>query len=482
MPSSIKIFPIRELLGPEPSLESQQQRNYVREGLVRVFSRVFTSAEVLGRAANISYSEMLTFAGTYLDFAIAEGFSYVAVETASMNVVGFLFVEDLGGPSKQTIKSGLVDKVEKATSDRLGAVFQTLESLHNTFKDKIGVKKIKRGQYFHILAAGAVPEVQGTGIAFAMVVRVYQDLVGRTINPFAGMLAEATGFSSQKILKNTLIPELSWMVDVKLSDFKRDDGSPLFPTAQTPTIQLSYQFAASEGSLERTFQEALLFVGSHKYLMDTMIDLQLRLFALHKRTINGNVRKPQRMMDVVGHAKYRAAKKVAKENLTRDGARQQFVNLVQQFFPEWRVMLKNIIEIPISQTTLRKLEQQLMAQRGVTGGDGENCIDVKAIWVKDKYAGVCMRCEKVKFGLLKRRHHCRSCGLVVCESCSPHRVALPKYLKIAGLHRACHNCAEAIWRQADKEAEGGYGGNQRRLNSRTKMRISGEKIRAPTIL
>jgi hypothetical protein len=243
---SIKILRLREVLGPDSSYPHLEQK-YIRDGLIRVFSRVFSSSEVLGRAAGISYEEMVNFSGPYVDFAVSEGMSYVAVESSAMNVVGFLFVEDLGGPSKTTIKSGLVERVERATSDRLGAVFQTLESLHGTFKDKMGVKKIKRNQYFHILAAGALPEVRGTGITFAMVVRVYEDLVGRLMNPFVGMLAEATGFASQKILKSTLIPELSWVVDAKLSDFKRDDGSLLFPTAQTPSIQLSYQFAASEG-------------------------------------------------------------------------------------------------------------------------------------------------------------------------------------------------------------------------------------------
>ena len=93
------------------------------------------------------------------------------------------------------------------------------------------MKKIHRNQYFHILAAGALPEVRGTGIAFAMVVRVYLDLVGRSKEPFVGMLAEATGFSSQKILQTTLIPELSWIVDVKLSDFKRG-GLAVNPVAR----------------------------------------------------------------------------------------------------------------------------------------------------------------------------------------------------------------------------------------------------------
>lgn len=39
------------------------------------------------------------------------------------------------------------------------------------------------------------------------------------------------------------------------------------------------------------------------------------------------------------------------------------------------------------------------------------------VWVPDSKAERCMRCSS-PFGLLRRRHHCRICGVVVCWSCS----------------------------------------------------------------
>lgn len=38
-------------------------------------------------------------------------------------------------------------------------------------------------------------------------------------------------------------------------------------------------------------------------------------------------------------------------------------------------------------------------------------------WVPDARAESCMRCGRL-FGLLRRRHHCRLCGRVVCADCS----------------------------------------------------------------
>eukprot|EP00730_Choanoeca_flexa_P014259 TRINITY_DN6168_c0_g1_i2.p1 TRINITY_DN6168_c0_g1~~TRINITY_DN6168_c0_g1_i2.p1 ORF type:complete len:323 (+),score=51.65 TRINITY_DN6168_c0_g1_i2:206-1174(+) len=46
-------------------------------------------------------------------------------------------------------------------------------------------------------------------------------------------------------------------------------------------------------------------------------------------------------------------------------------------------------------------------------------------WVPDTEADLCMVCTKVQFTLMKRRHHCRACGAVVCGACSSKRKVLP---------------------------------------------------------
>ncbi|XP_068425123.1 pleckstrin homology domain-containing family F member 2 [Clinocottus analis] len=48
-----------------------------------------------------------------------------------------------------------------------------------------------------------------------------------------------------------------------------------------------------------------------------------------------------------------------------------------------------------------------------------------AVWVPDSEATVCMRCQKVKFTPVSRRHHCRKCGFVVCGPCSEKKHLLP---------------------------------------------------------
>lgn len=37
-------------------------------------------------------------------------------------------------------------------------------------------------------------------------------------------------------------------------------------------------------------------------------------------------------------------------------------------------------------------------------------------WVPDNVTNFCMQCNQ-KFSFIKRRHHCRACGLVLCSAC-----------------------------------------------------------------
>ncbi|XP_076804222.1 uncharacterized protein LOC143448385 isoform X2 [Clavelina lepadiformis] len=45
-------------------------------------------------------------------------------------------------------------------------------------------------------------------------------------------------------------------------------------------------------------------------------------------------------------------------------------------------------------------------------------------WIKDNEVTMCMTCSKPFNKLLRRRHHCRACGKVVCSKCSMHETTL----------------------------------------------------------
>lgn len=62
------------------------------------------------------------------------------------------------------------------------------------------------------------------------------------------------------------------------------------------------------------------------------------------------------------------------------------------------------------------------------------------LWIPDAEAMNCMHCD-MKFTVIKRRHHCRACGLVLCSKCCylKHRL---DYLDTEA--RVCNKCYEIL--------------------------------------
>lgn len=65
---------------------------------------------------------------------------------------------------------------------------------------------------------------------------------------------------------------------------------------------------------------------------------------------------------------------------------------------------------------------------------------VPPYWIPDEMTKQCMHCD-TKFSLIKRRHHCRACGLLLCSSCCNEKFHL-HYLGTEG--RICKTCLETL--------------------------------------
>jgi len=78
-------------------------------------------------------------------------------------------------------------------------------------------------------------------------------------------------------------------------------------------------------------------------------------------------------------------------------------------------------------------------------------IDEKAapVWVHDQASNTCSQCPN-KFTLTFRRHHCRSCGDLVCEACSKARVVLEN-IHPTKKQRVCKRCVAEMNEMAEEE-------------------------------
>jgi serine/threonine protein phosphatase PrpC len=69
-------------------------------------------------------------------------------------------------------------------------------------------------------------------------------------------------------------------------------------------------------------------------------------------------------------------------------------------------------------------------------------------WLDDKCTDVCMECSVV-FKLMVRRHHCRSCGFVLCGKCANRKIALP-HLGYATRQLTCERCIATFYSGGSK--------------------------------
>ncbi|CAG9857615.1 unnamed protein product [Phyllotreta striolata] len=94
---------------------------------------------------------------------------------------------------------------------------------------------------------------------------------------------------------------------------------------------------------------------------------------------------------------------------------------------------------------LRAIEASSGHSAGAEGGADRLWLGKEApLWIPDSDTTSCLQCD-MKFTVLKRRHHCRACGLVLCSKCCHVRFKL-EYLDAEA--RICNKCHDILNREA----------------------------------
>ncbi|KAF0990838.1 hypothetical protein HZS_6109 [Henneguya salminicola] len=65
--------------------------------------------------------------------------------------------------------------------------------------------------------------------------------------------------------------------------------------------------------------------------------------------------------------------------------------------------------------------------------------ETAAVWIPNSGAKTCMCCKKYEFSVIRRRHHCRKCGIVVCGPCSTNKIVIENMNQEQSM-RVCLNC------------------------------------------
>ncbi|KAL2864955.1 phosphatidylinositol-3-phosphate-binding ubiquitin-protein ligase [Aspergillus lucknowensis] len=77
---------------------------------------------------------------------------------------------------------------------------------------------------------------------------------------------------------------------------------------------------------------------------------------------------------------------------------------------------------PPEATTQRALERR---RSSLSRGNSQYVDSIRPQWQPDSEVTECPICGTA-FSFWYRKHHCRKCGRVVCASCSPHRITIPR--------------------------------------------------------
>lgn len=128
--------------------------------------------------------------------------------------------------------------------------------------------------------------------------------------------------------------------------------------------------------------------------------------------------------------------------------------------PVWGEKFGRIWEAACSGGRIGLVEELLKKYDKITP---EPVNDTSAEWLPDNASQICMNLAcSVPFSMLKRRHHCRACGILVCDDCSKKRRI------VANVHRTnevrvCDECDELmttskedLYRGIDLAVEGGH--------------------------
>uniref|UniRef100_UPI0037E8C882 RUN and FYVE domain-containing protein 2 isoform X1 n=1 Tax=Semicossyphus pulcher TaxID=241346 RepID=UPI0037E8C882 len=197
-------------------------------------------------------------------------------------------------------------------------------------------------------------------------------------------------------------------LEQRLQEAERNRSS-----AEEGTRRFKLDFANKADSLQRQIE--------HRERQLQQLETDLKIEREWRQTLQNDL---DRERDTVSQ--------LSTEALQINGLKKEFHRLQDE-----NMQLKSICEdqeqaleelgSKLSESKL-KIEDIKEANKALQGGQ---------VWLKDKDASHCKLCEK-EFSISRRKHHCRNCGEIFCNSCSDNELPLPASPKPVRVCDTCH--------------------------------------------
>lgn len=208
------------------------------------------------------------------------------------------------------------------------------------------------------------------------------------------------------------------------------DDFPLITASREFVMEGEFKKVAartSETHQERTlmlFNDVLLccakFPGSNKY----KVKVEMDLYGMEIRTEDED-------LEIENAFRITSKQRVMDFTAPNAEARETFVNKLKEA----------VDECTNKRDSYKKSSNVVVLKEGELGKKAP-------AWVRDEAVSMCMLCD-VMFTKLRRRHHCRACGRVVCGNCSGYKAALE--FKNGKMEKVCEVCHRILVKGSSEE-------------------------------
>lgn len=233
-------------------------------------------------------------------------------------------------------------------------------------------------------------------------------------------------------------------------------------------LQMFHKVQNAENTLQQKNEAIASFEGKTNQVMSSMKQMEERLQQAerarqgaeersHKvqQELSGRVSALQLQLSQLreqcsGLEKELKSEKEQRQALQRELQREKDTScLLQTELQQVEGLKKELRELQDEKAELRKVceeQEQALQEMGLHLSQSKlKMEDIKEVnkalkghtWLKDDEATHCKQCEK-EFSISRRKHHCRNCGHIFCNTCSSNELALPSYPKPVRVCDSCH--------------------------------------------
>ncbi|XP_008579540.1 PREDICTED: RUN and FYVE domain-containing protein 1 isoform X2 [Galeopterus variegatus] len=233
-------------------------------------------------------------------------------------------------------------------------------------------------------------------------------------------------------------------------------------------LQMFHKVQNAESSLQQKDEAITSFEGKTNQVMSSMKQMEERLQHSESARRGAEARSQQLQQELGGrisalqlqlsqlHEQCSSLEKELKSEKEQRQALQRELqhekdtsSLLRTELQQVEGLKKELRELQDEKAELQKVcdeQEQALQEMGLHLSQSKlKMEDIKEVnkalkghtWLKDDEATHCKQCEK-EFSISRRKHHCRNCGHIFCNTCSSNELALPSYPKPVRVCDSCH--------------------------------------------